>query len=76
MAARAQLAAHLKPDVWKSDPDCPENNLLSFEKYCKQFRKWLNITGMTGEREDIVWDMLTMAGEGQHEPHHGRRRST
>ena len=62
MAARATLAAHLKPEEWKSDPDCPEQNLLSFEKYLKRFRKWLNITGMTDEREDIVWDMLTMAG--------------
>ena len=52
MAARATLAAHLKPEEWISDPDCPEQNLLSFEKYCKRFRKWLNVTGMTDERED------------------------
>ena len=62
MAARATLAAHLKPEEWKSDPDCPEQTLLSFDKYCKRFKKWLNITGMTNEREDVVWDMLCMAG--------------
>ena len=60
--ARATLAAHLKPEEWKADPDCPEQNLLSFEKYCKKFKKWLNITGMADEREDIIWDMLTIAG--------------
>ena len=36
--------------------------LLSFAKYCKKFRKWLNITGMADERADIIWDMLCMAG--------------
>ena len=61
-ASRAALAAHLKPEEWKANPDCPEQNLLSFDKYCKRFRKWLNITGMTGVREDIIWDMFTMAG--------------
>ena len=61
-ASRAALAAHLKPEEWKADPDCPENNLLSFDKYCKRFQKWLNITGMTGVRADIIWDMFFMAG--------------
>ena len=36
--------------------------MLSFDKYCKRFRKWLNITGMTAEREDVIWDMFCMAG--------------
>ena len=62
MAARATLAAHLKPTEWKSDPDCQEQNLLSFDKYCKWFQKWLNITGMMDECEDVVWDMVCMTG--------------
>ena len=61
-ASRATLTAHMKPDEWKSDPDSPEQNLLAFDKYCKRFWKWLNITGMTGEREDIIWDMFCMTG--------------
>ena len=61
-ASRATLATHLKPDEWKADPDCPEQNVLSFDKYCKRFQKWLNITRMTGEREDVIWDMFCMTG--------------
>ena len=56
------MAAHLKPEEWKADPDCPEQNLLSFEKYCKRFRKWVNITGMAAEREDVIWDLFCMTG--------------
>ena len=52
----------MKPDEWKSVPDSPEQNLLAFDKYCKRFWKWLNITGMTGERKDIIWDMFCMTG--------------
>ena len=62
MAARATLAAHLKPEEWKADPDCLEQTLLSFDKYCKRFRKWLNIKGMSDERVGIVWDIFCMAG--------------
>ena len=61
-AARATLAAHLKPDEWKAQPDCPEQNLLSFDKYCKRFMKWLNITNMAQEREDVIWDSFCMTG--------------
>ena len=56
------MTAHLKPDEWKSDPDSPEQNLLSFDKYCKRFRKWLNITEMKDECADIIWDMFCMTG--------------
>ena len=52
----------MKPEPWKSNPDRPKQNLIAFDKYCARFRKWLNITGMTEEREDIVWDMFCMAG--------------
>ena len=52
----------MKPDEWKSQPDCPEQNLLSFDKYCKKFMKWLNITDMTGQREDVIWDMFCLTG--------------
>ena len=57
-ASRAALAVHMKPDEWKAQPDCPEQNLLSFDKYCKRFRKFLNITDMAGQREDVIWDMF------------------
>ena len=60
-AARASL----KPEPWKANPECPEQNLISFQKYTKRFLKWLNITGMTGQRNDIIWDMLCMAGGKQ-----------
>ena len=64
-ASKAALAAHLKPDEWKSESDCPEQNLLSFDKYCKRFVKWLNITGMSGERADLIWDLFCMTGGEQ-----------
>ena len=52
----------MKPDEWKADSECPEQNLLSFDKYCKRFKKWLNITGMAGEREYFIWDLFCMTG--------------
>ena len=64
-ASKAALAAHIKPDEWKADPDCPEQNLLSFKKYCKKFQRWVNLTGMSGEREDYIWDLFCMTGGEQ-----------
>ena len=61
-ASRAAMAAHMKPGEWKAQPECPEQNLLSFDKYCKRFRKFLNITDMAGQREDVIWDMFCMTG--------------
>ena len=69
MAAAAQnaIVAATNPGVWVRDVENPDQALISFEAYIRQFRRFMNISGLRDLDVGQKWDLLVCMGGSQME---------
>ena len=64
MAAAAQnaVAAAINPGPWTKILDNPDQALISFERYIRIFKRYLNVSGHKNLSVDQWWDLLIYVG--------------
>ena len=64
MAAAAQnaVAAATSPGIWTKVVDNPYETLISFERYIRMFKRFMNVSGLMNLELDQKCDLLICTG--------------
>ena len=60
-AAQNAIAQAGNPGLWTKTTS-PNENLTSFNRYIRMFRRWTSVAGLDGFNDKQMWDLLIITG--------------